>query len=495
MVGDTVEVASGRLAGAHSADGSMHVFRGIPYAAPPIGELRWRPPRPPESWSGVRPAVAFAPVCMQTRPPEGSFYQQEFYPDAEPTSEDCLYLNVWTAATRRDEERPVMLWVHGGGFTEGSGSLPSFDGAALARRGVVVVTFNYRLGVFGLLAHPELTAEVPYHTSGNYGLLDHVAVLEWIRRNIAAFGGDPENVTMFGQSSGADDVNVLMASPLAAGLFHRAILQSGSAFAFGRKPRLEELEARGAAFADSVADGTIDSLRALSADSLLELAAGFGFSVGVDGRLLPDYVDRVFARGEQHDVPLLAGSTADEGTTLYGPRLTAERFRGLVERAYGDDAAAFLELYPARTDEQAKASFNASFRDEMAWGAQALAGLHVRTSGSPAFLYYFDHAPPGRRPERYGAFHSSELVYVFGTLDAVDRPWTSDDRALSDVMTFYWTRFAAAGDPNGSGKPAWPVFEPEAPVVLRFDADTAPGNVFEERVRRFLRKRWEGRTK
>lgn len=492
-IGDTVSVTGGLIAGTSTASGAVHEFRGVPYAAPPLAGLRWRAPRPLPAWSGVRPADEFSPICPQTPLPEGSFYQLEFVPVTEPQSEDCLYLNVWTAAKRSDERRPVMLWVHGGGFSQGSGSMPAFDGEALARKGVVLVTFNYRLGVLGLLAHPELSREATYGASGNYGLLDHVAALRWVRDNIAAFGGDPNNVTLFGQSSGADNVNVLLASPLSEGLFHRAILQSGSSFAFGRKVDLAGAERSGRAFVDSLVDGSISALRDLPADSVLARAAGFSFRPNVDGWLLPDHVGRVFRLGDQHDVPLMAGSTADEGSTLFGPQLSAEVFRGLVERSYGDDAARFLALYPAGSDDEAKRSFNASFSDEIAWGAQALADLHTRTASGPAYLYLFNHPPPGRQSERYGAFHSSELVYVFGTLDSVDRPWQSEDRALSDLLTSYWTRFAATGDPNDPGLPSWPPYESPGRPVLEFRAGAEPRTrtVLDEERRQFLRTQWE----
>lgn len=492
-IGDTVSVTGGLIAGARSASGAVREFRGIPYAAAPLGDLRWRAPRPVTAWSGVRPADDFSPICPQTPLPDGSFYQREFVPATEPRSEDCLYLNVWTAAQTSDEQLPVMLWVHGGGFSQGSGSMPAFDGEALARKGVVLVTFNYRLGVLGLLAHPELSREATYGASGNYGLLDHVAALKWVRDNIAAFGGDPDNVTLFGQSSGADNVNLLLASPLSEGLFHRAILQSGSSFAFGRKHDLASAERSGEIFADSVAGGSISALRHLPADSVLSHAAGFSFVPNVDGWLLPDHVDRVFRLGDQHDVPLMAGSTGDEGSTLFGPQLSAEVFRGLVERSYGDDAAAFLALYPAGSDDEAKGSFNASFSDEIAWGAQALAELHTRTASRPAYLYFFNHPPPGRQSERYGAFHSSELVYVFGTLDSVDRPWQSEDRALSDLLTSYWSHFTATGDPNDPGLPPWPPFESAQRLVLEFKAgaEPRPRTLLDEERRKFFRTRWE----
>ena len=491
---ETVRVEHGLLAGARGTNPAVRVFKGIPYSAPPVDSLRWRSPQPPAAWSGVRAADRFAPTCMQTPPPEGSFYQVEFFPMPEPMDEDCLYLNVWTAAESADARLPVMVWIHGGGFTQGSGSMPSFDGEALAAEGAVLVTLNYRLGVFGLLAHPALTEEADYGASGNYGLLDQLAALRWVRANIAAFGGDPKRVTLFGQSSGAGNVNTLMASPHAAGLFHRAILQSGSAFAFGRKSPLAEAEQQGQAFADSLGLGSIAALRALPADTLLVRSRGFSFKPVIDGWVLPEAVDRVFARGEQHAVPVLAGTTADEGATLFGPRLNAEIFRALVERRYGAEAEAFLALYPADTDAAARTAFNRSFRDELAWGAETLAGMHVETRGADVYLYHFTRVSPGRDPERYGAFHSSDLVYVFGTLDAVDRPWTPSDRALSELMRAYWTNFAATGDPNAPDLPAWPAFDRQHPFVLTLGDEVGPGPLLEQPKRRFYERQWAAQS-
>lgn len=463
QLSEPVRTGSGLVSGTTSEhDESVAVFKGIPFAAPPVGALRWRPPRPPVEWDSVYVAASFRPTCMQDPPPAGSFYQLEFYEEPEPMSEDCLYLNVWTAASSGAELRPVMLWIHGGAFRQGSGSMPSFDGTALAATGAVVVTTNYRLGAFGLLAHPDLTAESPHGASGNYGLLDQVAALDWIRQNIRAFGGDPNNVTVFGQSSGAANVNELMASPLARHLFHKAILQSGSSFAFGESPELANAERTGIDFGERLGAPSIYALRELPADTILVHGRSFGFSPNVDGYFLETDVRTVFSENRQADVPVMVGSTADEGSPMYGPGFTAEIYRRMAERNYGEEAERYLSLYPASGDDDAGRMFSNAFADRLAWGAHKLASVHSRD----AYVFLFSRTPPGRRSERYRAYHSAEIVYVFDALGAVDRPWSDADRRLADLMSTYWVNFAKTGDPNGVGLPEWPRYDPDDRMVL-----------------------------
>ncbi len=488
QLSDPIRIETGLTSGTDAALSGVRVLKGIPYAAPPVGTLRWHAPHPAEAWSGVRPADAFGATCMQDPPPPGSFYQLEFFEEIEPMSEDCLYLNVWTAASGADEARPVMIWIHGGAFRQGSGSMPSFDGTALAEKGVVVVTINYRLGVFGLMAHPGLTAETLHRASGNYGLLDQVAALQWIRRNIAAFGGDPSNVTLFGQSAGAASVNQLMASPLTEGLFHKAILQSGSAFAFGGNSSLESAEQTGLAFADSLAASSVYALRALPADTIHAHARQFGFSPNVDRYFLDDDVQTVFREGRQAAVPVLIGSTSDEGTPMFGPGLTAKVFREMSARNYGEDVDRYLSLYPASSDEQAGRSFSDAFSDRLAWGAHTIARLHDEAD---VFLYRFSRVPPGRDPDRYRAYHSAELVYVFDALHAVDRPWTPIDRQIADQMSSYWAYFAATGDPNGSELPRWPVYDPATRIGMEIGDERRTGTILTPEVVEFYDDRAE----
>ncbi|MEO7912066.1 MAG: carboxylesterase family protein [Roseiflexaceae bacterium] len=466
----TVRVESGLLAGVASADGSILVFKGVPYAAPPVGELRWRPTQPPLAWAGERQADTFGPICPQLGPPPGSFYQQEFYLHEEPQSEDCLYLNVWTAASQT-ERRPVMVWFHGGALVEGSGSLPSFHGEALARKGVVLVTVNYRLGMFGYFAHPALSAESEQHVSGNYGLLDQIAALRWVRDNITAFGGDPENVTVFGQSAGAMSVFALLVSPLASGLFQRAIGQSGSPFSLRELRTLHQAEQAGADRATAWGAAELVELRALSAATLLGTrdAASFANRGGltIDGWALPANPAQMMADGRRHAVALLVGATADEWTPMGGgTALDADTFGQQARQRYGERAAEFLRLYALESNADASRAQIASMSDLMFAGMRTWAEAQSAHGPQPAYVYYFDRKLPGRDSAFFGAFHSSELYYVFDTLHTTDRPWEAADQHLADVMTSYWANFAATGDPNGDGLPAWPAFDgPNAPVM------------------------------
>jgi para-nitrobenzyl esterase len=472
MENATVRVESGILQGAASADGALTVFKGIPYAAPPVGQLRWKPPQPPLAWQGVRPAESFGPICPQLGPAPGSFYQQEFYLHDEPQSEDCLYLNVWTAARSVPERRPVMVWFHGGAFMEGSGSLPSFQGETLARKGVVLVTVNYRLGAFGYFAHPALSAESERHVSGNYGLLDQIAALRWVRDNIAAFGGDPGNVTIFGQSAGAMSVFALLVSPLAGGLFQRVIGQSGSPFSLRELRTLDQAEQAGMERAAGWGAGSLEELRALSTAALVGTRDPAAFAnrggLVIDGWALPNNPAKMMADGRHHAVTLLVGATADEWTPMDsdGTSLDAAAFRQQAQQRYGQHADEFLRLYPLEAGADASRTQIAAMSDTMFAGMRAWAEAQRAHGQPPAYMYYFDRKLPGRNSAFFGAFHSGDLYYVFDTLHTTERPWEDADRRLADAMTSYWANFAATGDPNGAGLPAWPAFsEPDAPVM------------------------------
>jgi para-nitrobenzyl esterase len=471
----SVKVESGRLAGVQGDDPSITVFRGVPFAAPPIGDLRWRAPEPPLAWDGVRMADTFGSICPQYGPPPGSFYHEEFYLQPEERSEDCLYLNIWTAARDTDERRPVMVWFHGGAFVEGSGSLPSFHGETLARKGVVLVTVNYRLGVFGFFAHPTLSAENERRVSGNYGLLDQIAALAWVKRNSAAFGGNPENITIFGQSAGSMSVCALSVSPLAKGLFKRAIGQSGSPFSFRHVRTLGDAEQAGVRHAETWGALTLAELRALSTDTLLGDRGAFDFAnrpgLNVDGWALPGLPAQLVASGQQHAESLLVGATADEFTSLGG--FGAQGKQAFVDEArqrYGERADQFLALYPADSDEAAQQSRIASQSDLLFAGMQAWANAHEMHRSNTVYMYYFDRRLPGRNSEYYGAFHSGDLYYAFGTLASTDRPWEDADYALANAITSYWTNFAATGNPNGAGLPEWPTYKPDDLQVMQLGA-------------------------
>jgi len=458
---DPVRVEQGQLSGVAGSDPGVRVYKGIPYAAPPVGDLRWRAPKPAADWPGVRKADQFSANCMQTPYPEGSLYRAE----PHPVSEDCLYLNIWTAAKSPSEKRPVMVWIHGGAFTRGSGSTKTYDGENFAKKGVVLVTINYRLGIFGFFAHPELTHESEHHSSGDYGILDEIAALQWVQRNIAAFGGDAQRVTIFGESAGSWAVNVLVASPLTKGLFQRAIGESGGNFSTMTK--LADLEKSGARA------GSIQDLRAKSAEDVLKMTGAF--SVNVDGWLLPADVMTIYEKGQQNDVPVLLGSNADEGTAFMPPKVTLASFEANAKQNFGAKAEKFLKIYPATSDEEAWKASAAFLRDRtFGWQMRTWARLQTKTGKSPSYLYYFSRVPPGPLSEHYGAFHASEISYVFGTGDLGRRNWQDADRRLSEIMSSYWVNFATTGNPNGKGLPAWPVYDENKDLAIGFGDEVAP---------------------
>lgn len=468
---DPVRVSEGLLSGVPGNDSSVQVFKGIPYGAAPAGNRRWRPPEPPQMWAGVRKADRFAPVCSQVPREPGSFYQIEFVPQPHPTSEDCLYLNIWTRSTSsRSERRPVMVWLHAGGFVWGSGADAVVDGEALARQGVVLVTLNYRLGSLGFLAHPELSAESGRHASGNYGLHDQLAALRWIQQNIAAFGGDPDNVTVFGLSAGAISAQVLMASPLAKGLFHRVIAQSGSVRAMRTQAQLADAERAGLDFGKAVRAPTIQALREVPAEQLL--AIPLRAEPTIDGWLLPQDVDKVFEAGQQNDVPVITGGTTKEGSAMPGRTMTVAGLRQWAHQLYGERSEEFLALYPHRTDAQAWDAMVDSLSDRINWGARVWARLQAKAGSSPVYVYEFDRAPPGRDSSFYGAYHMSDIAYVFDNLWAIHRPWSEVDKRLARTMSSTWVRFALAGDPNGPGLPLWPRYDAAREQVMVFDERT-----------------------
>src|SRR5580704_17699959 len=463
----TVQLDSGLISG---VDG---VFRGIPYAAPPVGKLGWREPQPVAHWEGVRKAVQFGAICMQPAPRGAT--------SAPNMSEDCLFLNVWTSASSASDRRPVMVWIHPGGYQTGSGSTPGYDGAALAKKGVVLVTINYRLGVFGFFSHPELTKESEHHGSGNYALMDQAAALGWVQKNIAAFGGDPQRVTVFGDSAGSSSIANLMGSPRAKGLFQRAVGESGAWMGLSLTPTrtLAEAEQAGVKIAEGLQAPTLDLLRAKPADDLLK--AGRAGGPVIDGWFLPEDVGTVFAGHKQNDVPLLVGSNQDEGTFFLQPT-TAQKFMERSRMRYGHQADAFLKLYPVGTDVEATASQLAAFRDELAFVMRVWARAQTKTGRSKAFLYYFTHQPPppvgatSRGGFGSGATHGSEAQYIFGNLLA-PRAWTDLDHQVSEMLSSYWVNFATSGDPNGKGLAKWAAFDDkksDRPMVLGDQAEMGP---------------------
>ena len=454
-----IHAPDGAIQGTPSPDGAVLSYKGIPYAAPPVGDLRWKAPQPVKPWDGVLKASEFGARCMQ-----GHDFGDMVFRDNGP-SEDCLYLNVWRPASAGAAKLPVMVWIYGGGFTGGAASEPRQDGTNLAKKGVIVVSMNYRLGIFGFFAHPELTKESEHHASGNYGLMDQTAALQWVHKNIALFGGDPKNVTIFGESAGSFSVCAQMASPLAHGLFEKAIGESGAFFGRSLKAvSLAESEAAGAKFAESELGATsLEALRAKPADALLTAQAKPGvtrFSANIDGYFMPEDINTIYSEGKQSHVPLLAGWNSDEGSFhmfFQKDDASAANYAAHAKTTYGDNAAQFLKLYPGETDVQAKRSAQDWSGDQfIAYSTWKWLELQAKTGGHPVFRYEFDEAPPG---QDRGAYHSAEIEFVFGALASKDYKWTDEDQKLSDIMSTYWSNFAKTGNPNGAGLPSWPVYK------------------------------------
>jgi para-nitrobenzyl esterase len=469
----TVKTADGKVQGKTINDGKVKAFLGLPYAAPPVGDLRWKAPEPVAKWKGERDGTTFGPHCAQ-----GRVFDDMVFQDAKP-SEDCLFLNVYASSNSTDKSKlPVMFWIHGGGYAGGASSEPRHNGDFLPLKGVVLVTINYRLGVFGFLATSDLAKEAN-GTAGNYGLLDMVAALEWTKKNIKKFGGDPDNVTIFGESAGSFAVSTLMASPMARGLFHKAIGESGGAFSDALA--LDPLPTREKVDDDWVASLGVKSLaelRALSTDKILEAvkAKKGGFSTVVDGKLLTEPVPATYAAGTQAHVPLLAGWNRDENSFL-GNGMTVEKWKAMAAELFKDRADEFLKLYPGDTDEQAVDSAGAYGSDSfIAFGTWKWLEAHRKTGDSPVYRYHFElRALPSKYHPGIFAFHSDDIEYVFGTLDT--RPGQTvrpEDRTLSDQMMSYWTNFAKTGDPNGAGLPVWPKYDKDDSLI-HLDATITSG--------------------
>ena len=490
-----VRIDSGTVEGSESARPGIRVFKGIPYAAAPVGNLRWKEPQAVEAWQGVRRATEFGSRAMQ-----GFIYSDMVFRDPGP-AEDCLFLNVWTPADSAGDNLPVLFWIHGGGFQAGSSSEPRQDGENLARKGVVVVSVNYRMGAFGFLAHPELSRESGHGASGNYGILDQIAALRWVQRNIAAFGGNPGNVTIFGESAGSFSVSILMTSPLARGLFAKAIAQSGSFFRARDTEddkldlSLADAEKLGSDFAAAAGAGTLAGLRALPAGEILKIQLSrneFAMESIFDGYVMPRDSYAAWREGRQAHVPLLAGWTADEKRVyaVFGNKhVTAEAFIASIRAKFGERSDAVLRLYPAGTDEEAIRSAGDLAGDQfIAYTTWKLANRQLETGASPVYRYSFDRKcpiEPGRivngaiaTGADTGAIHASDIPYAFGNLANIPGVlWEPGDRRLSDAMATYWTNFARTGNPNGGGLPEWPRYRGAADLpVQHLDATitTAP---------------------
>ena len=458
----TVKVQEGMVQG--TIENGLSVYKGIPFATPPVGNLRWKAPQPAAKWEGVKQTTKFAPAAFQGgNPPSGK-------------SEDCLYLNIWTPAKSAKEKIPVLVWIYGGGFSFGSTAEPGYNGEKLAKKGVVLVSIAYRVGQLGFLAHPELSAENPNHVSGNYGILDQIAALKWIQKNIAAFGGDPSKVTIFGESAGGISVSMLCASPLAKGLFHGAISESGGSFGPTRAKTfpgenmktLKQAEADGIAYAQKVGVSSIAELRKMEADKLpMGMGMGGGWPI-TDGVVIPDDQHKLYEAGKYNDVPVLIGYNSDEGASFSREKTPEEYYAGVKAR-YGKFADELIKAYPAGENSVPKTARDLARDAAFGWQTWSWARLQSQTGKSKVFLYYFDQHPdyPKDSPRYgYGSPHGQEVAYVFMNLDASNPQTTKSDLEISEAMGTYWTNFAKYGDPNGQGVPAWPVFSDKTTDVM-----------------------------
>ncbi|MBD1393662.1 carboxylesterase/lipase family protein [Mucilaginibacter glaciei] len=452
-----VKTDAGPISGTQSSDGVVHIFKGIPFAAPPVGDLRWKAPQPVKPWADVKACTEFAKSPMQAKPNEFGVYTREFLIKDEPLSEDCLYLNVWTGAKTAAEKRPVIVWIYGGGFVSGGTNVPIYDGEALARKGVILVSVAYRVGIFGFFAHPELTKESPNHASGNYGLMDQLAALKWVQKNIAAFGGNPNNVTIAGQSAGSMSVNYLVASPLTKGYFNKAIAESGAHMLPGKGSgvSLAEAEKGGVSTATDLHAATLADLRKLPAEELLKQN---NFRPIIDGLFLPEVPADIFASNKENQVPLLTGWNEDDA--FIGTVKNAADYTAGINKRFGDKAPQVLKLYPGATDADAERSQIRMSRDGM-FGVQNYSWVNQQSAKgkTKVYLYRFTRRMPATEAfKKYGAFHTGEVGYVFNNLKFLNRPFEQVDQQLAETISSYWVNFARTGNPNGPVLPNWPEY-------------------------------------
>jgi para-nitrobenzyl esterase len=494
---DRVKIANGILEAANQPNSAIRSFKGIPFAQPPVGDLRWREPQPVKNWTGPRSARQFGPRCMQVTTPGADYWFR-----GSGMNEDCLYLNVWTPAKSGKDRLPVLVYVFGGGFQNGDGSEPRYDGESMARKGIVAVTVNYRLNIFGFFSHPELTAESPHHASGNYGLLDQVAALEWVRRNIAAFGGDPARVTVAGESAGSISVSALMASPLSRNLIAGAIGESGAMISTLPPRPLAETEQNGVRFGAAAGATSLAALRAMTAEQIQAAVAkspGTRFNTALDGYFLPKSLPDIFEAGEQSKVPLLAGSNSEEQSArsvLGTAEPTPENFANAIRRLYGDRAGEVLKAYaPSTSEEVLDAATELASARFIAYGTWKWTELQMKTGGKPVYRYFYTHPRPrlieaanpapapaataaagrgGPPPAPRGAAHSAEIQYAMGNLPLDPRyAWEAVDHKVSEVMQAYFVNFIKTGNPNGPGLPNWPAYATNTNFErMRLDVDS-----------------------
>ncbi len=452
---NVVKTENGQIEG--YTENNIHIFKGVPFAQPPIGELRWKAPQPIQPWQGVLTCKQFGPSPIQNTPKPFYCWTEEFIAKPEPLSEDCLYLNIWTPQLEPEKKLPVFVWIYGGGFNSGSANCAIYDGQEMAKQGVVFVSLNYRVGVFGFMAHPELSRESGNDASGNYGFMDQLEALKWVKNNIASFGGDPENVTIAGQSAGSFSVNAQIASPLAQGYFHKAITQSGGLL-YGERlmQDLTTAESQGKNFMEMAGAKSLKILREMPSEELQKLSndpkAG-RFGVTIDDYFLPEDIETRFKQGKHNQVPVLTGWVTGDANLFTSNEVTSEGFKKQAKENYGENAEKFLRLFPAETDEEALAS-------QQKMNLMGFAGmpsyLLAKYMDKNVWLYEFTHVPTDKPgfPD-YGAFHTSEVPFALHTLNEWKRPWKTEERKFENIMSGYWVNFAKIGDPNGEGLPQW----------------------------------------
>ena len=470
-----VQTRDGKVQG--SIQNGVATFKGVPFAQPPVGDLRLKPPLPPKSWSGIRKADSFSAGCIQHKDISRGPWTQEYMLQG-PTSEDCLYLNVWAPAKFKGRNLPVYVWFHGGGYNEGAGSIDVYDGANLASRGLVVVTVNYRLGALGFLALSQLSAESPHHVSGNYGFLDGVAALQWVKDNISAFGGDPAKVTIGGQSAGSGMVHNLCSSPLAQGLFRAAVAESGTSLT-SRMKALADAEKDGLDFVRSKKVSSVEELRKLPAEDFVPSPGSprmLRFSPIVDGWSIPDVPLAAIESGNANDVPLLTGMQADEGSgnapQTYG-KIPAAEWHQQVQKLYGNLATRFEQLYPSQDDAAASIAEKQSARERGEASMYLWCAKATENQNSKIYTYYFNRATPWPEHPEFGAHHTGEVIYMFSNLNKLPRPYTEDDRKVAATASGYLVNYVSTADPNGTGLPKWDAFTANPPQTLEISPTTA----------------------
>jgi para-nitrobenzyl esterase len=464
-----IQIETGLIRGYYHEQTGVTVYKGIPFAAPPLGTLRWKPPQPAHTWKGIRDCLYFGPSPMQPKPFSFLFLGSEFVVPASPISADCLYLNVWTAARSPDEKRPVLVWIYGGGFITGGAAAPGYSGEALAQQGIIFVSFNYRLGIFGFFCHPALTAESEHHSSGNYALMDQIAAIAWVKKNIRAFGGDPDHITIAGQSAGSASVNCLLSSPLCRGLFQGAIGESGSLVIENpllRMRSLKEAEEEGVGVARKLHVDGLKDLRALSAVDLQQKGFGF-YSPITDGYVMTLPVAEIYKKDKQIHVPLLTGWNSDEGILM-----GMESKENFAKQAldFGVDSGLFKKYFPSTTDSESMASqIRLSVDKTIGLSSYAWALLQNKNSPAETFLYQFTRKPPATGDQRrFGAYHTAEIGYALHNLDSIQREWEPVDFKLEKEMSSYWVQFVKTGNPSPNNLPYWKNFSNRNPDCIIF---------------------------